>query len=108
MVTIPIIFRTKPVLAIWGTVRYPELNITALGGVATGSMNANDAAIVPPIIKRKGCTFIAIAVTANIGRKILVIAVLDVTSVKKSISSITIITANIIGTVFKKFKFLAE
>ena len=43
--TIPMMFSPKPVRAICGTVMRPEPNTMALGGVATGSMNASDATI---------------------------------------------------------------
>ena len=55
----------------------------AFGGVATGNMKANEAASVACSIKNKGCTVAAIAAMPRIGRIIVVVAVLDVSSVKK-------------------------
>ena len=55
----------------------------ALGGVATGSMKAQDADIVAGIIIKKGCISILMAEAAKIGIIIVVMAVLDVNSVRK-------------------------
>lgn len=57
--------------------------IIALGGVATGIMNAQEADIVAGIISIKGCSPVATATAARIGKIISVVAVFDVTSVKK-------------------------
>jgi hypothetical protein len=50
MISTDIIFIQKPVLAISGIRIYPELNTIALGGVATGNMNAQLAARQADII----------------------------------------------------------
>ena len=57
----------------------------AFGGVATGSMNAQDADIVAGIINSRGCTPMPAAVLASMGMKRLVVAMLDVSSVIKVI-----------------------
>ncbi|KKQ38411.1 MAG: Pseudouridine synthase [Candidatus Moranbacteria bacterium GW2011_GWF2_37_7] len=75
-------FKIKPVLAICLIVTFPELNTIALGGVATGSINANDADKVAGIINSNGLMFIATAIAASIGSKVCVVAVFDVNSVK--------------------------
>ena len=85
MTIAPIIFRIKPVLAISIIRIRPVPNTIALGGVATGSMKANEQERVPGIIKNRGLTFIATAMAARIGRRISAVAVLDVSSVKKVI-----------------------
>ena len=61
----------------------------ALGGVAMGSMNAQDAAIVAGSISRSGFTCSAWAVAAMMGSIMVVEAVLEVTSVKKVMVSTT-------------------
>ena len=55
----------------------------AFGGVATGNINANEAANVAGTIKYNGSTAAAIAAIPSIGRIIVVVAVLEVNSVKK-------------------------
>ena len=62
----------------------------ALGGVATGIMNAHDADRVAGIINNSGCTFVATATEAMIGRIISVVAVFDVNSVRRVIDRQTI------------------
>jgi hypothetical protein len=57
----------------------------ALGGVATGSINASEAANVAGIINSRGLTWIVTARPARMGRIISVVAVLDVNSVSKDI-----------------------
>jgi len=47
-------FRTNPVFAMVGMSRQPLSNMIALGGVATGSMKAQEALNVAGIISRKG------------------------------------------------------
>lgn len=74
--------------------KYPDPKTTALGGVATGSINAHDAATVAETIKIKGCTSIAIAIGYKIGNNIAVVAKLDVISVKKLTDEINIKTNN--------------
>ena len=48
---IEIIFIHTPVLTMSGIRKYPDPKTTALGGVATGNMNAQEAATVAPTIK---------------------------------------------------------
>ena len=43
-------FNQKPVLTIWLILTFPELKIMALGGVATGNMNAQEDANTAPTI----------------------------------------------------------
>ena len=50
-VIIEIMFNQKPTLIISFILMTPEPKTIAFGGVATGSMNAQDAAMVAPIIK---------------------------------------------------------
>src|SRR5690606_27326377 len=54
--TIEMMFITKPFFTISGIRRYPDPKTTALGGVATGSINAQEAATAAPTIKTKGWT----------------------------------------------------
>ena len=48
------IFIKKPERIISGIRKYPEPKTTALGGVATGSIKAQDAAVVHATINKKG------------------------------------------------------
>ena len=50
-IIIEIMFNQKPTLIISFILMTPDPKIIAFGGVATGSMNAQDAAMVAPIIK---------------------------------------------------------
>ena len=61
----------------------PEPKTTAFGGVATGSMNAQEAATAAPTISPKGWILISKAKGANTGKSIAVVAKFDVISVKK-------------------------
>ena len=61
----------------------------ALGGVATGSIKASEAAKVAGNISRRGFTFILTAMPASMGKNISVVAVLDVNSVRKDIIKAT-------------------
>jgi len=49
-----IIFNQIPVLILSEILRYPDPKTTALGGVATGSINAQDAATVALTINTYG------------------------------------------------------
>ena len=80
---IEIKFIQSPMRIISGMRKYPDPKTTALGGVATGSMKAHDAATVAETIKMKGCTLIARAIGAKMGRSIEVVARLEVISVRK-------------------------
>ena len=69
----------------------------ALGGVATGSINAHDAAKTVGIANNKGFSPRPIAIDASMGRKVAVEAVLLVISVKNTIKAITITTKSSTG-----------
>lgn len=66
-----------------GIRRYPDPKTTALGGVATGSIKAHEAAEVHATINKYGLMLKVSANGANTGSIIAVVAKLDVTSVKK-------------------------
>ena len=74
-----------PAFAISEILILPLPKIIALGGVATGIMNAQEADRVAGIISNNGLVFMANATDARIGRIISVVAVFDVNSVKKVI-----------------------
>ena len=57
----------------------------ALGGVATGSINAKLDAMTSGIAIDMGATEIATAMDVAIGKKVDVVAVFDVSSVRKTI-----------------------
>ncbi len=78
-----------PILAISGIRILLLPKMIAFGGVATGIMNAQDAEIVAGIINMKGCRPVATATAAKIGRIISVVAVFEVTSVRKVIEKQT-------------------
>jgi len=61
----------------------------ALGAVATGSINAQEAATVAANIKLNGWTSIIWAMDAKIGRIIVAVATLEVISVKKFTRAVT-------------------
>jgi len=54
-------FIASPFFAITGMVTYPDPNTIALGGVATGSMKAQDAAIAAGTIIKSAVAEIGIA-----------------------------------------------
>ena len=60
-----------------------EPKTIALGAVATGSINAQDALIVAGTMSNRGSISLAKAVAARIGSKRTVVAVFEVISVKK-------------------------
>lgn len=78
-------FNKIPDLTISDIFILPLPNTIAFGGVATGIIKAQDADIVAGIIMRSGFIFIAILTEARIGRIISVVAVFEVSSVKKVI-----------------------
>ena len=57
----------------------------AFGGVATGNINAMEAASVAGIINNNGLIFITLAKPARIGKIISVVATFDVNSVNSEI-----------------------
>ena len=73
----------KPRDTISGIRRYPAPKTTALGGVATGNIKAQEAATAAPTISPNGCTPISRAKGAKTGSSIAVVARFDVISVKK-------------------------
>ena len=96
-INIDIIFITIPLLTISGILKYPEPKTTALGGVATGSIKAHDAATAAPTINTNGCTSIVRAIGANTGNNMAVVARFDVISVKKLTAAIKTKTKTKIG-----------
>lgn len=85
-----VMFKKKPAFIISLIVSPPELNTMALGGVATGSMKAQEAAIAAPA--NNGAVSISkekLRVT-NKGNTILAVAVFDVISVRKLIAAMII------------------
>ena len=69
----------------------------ALGGVATGIMNAQEAAKATGMMSSRGAMPIPTATVATIGRKTAVVAVLDVISVRKTINAVTAATIIRVG-----------
>jgi len=80
---IPMMLIISPTKAISAILIREQPKIIALGGVATGIINAHDAEIVAGIINKSGFTFIVLATDATTGRIISEVAVLDVNSVIK-------------------------
>ena len=80
---IPKKFSTTPTFAILGILMYSLPKTIALGGVATGIIKANDVDIVAGIIMIKGLIFSESASAASIGSIIVMVAVLEVISVRK-------------------------
>ena len=68
----------------------------ALGGVATGSIKAQLAAIATAAVTNKGSKLDCNARTATTGRKVAVVAMLEVSSVRKIIM---VTTSTIIRTI---------
>lgn len=84
-ITIPMRFKTKPVLAIWMTVILLLPKIVAFGGVATGSIKANDPAMVTGSINNSGLVSLLTASPSRIGNRVSTVTILEVISVKKVI-----------------------
>ncbi len=82
-------FSKKPVLNICGTVIRRLEKTTAFGGVAAGIMKAAEAAIVAGIITMSGFSSALAAVAAKTGKSTAVVAVLEVSSVRKLIKKAT-------------------
>lgn len=82
----PIIFKINPVRDMSITFSRFVPKTIALGGVATGNINANDPAIVAGSINNSGLISILIARPAKTGKKVSTVAVLDVSSVKNEIT----------------------
>ena len=80
-----IIFKLIPALIISLISNFPLPKITALGGVAIGSIKAQLAAIVVGITKNIGLISSPIAKIINIGVNVATVAVLEFNSVRKII-----------------------
>ena len=87
--TMTIKFSRKPARAISGRFTCPLPNTIALGGVATGNMNAQLAASAAGTANIKGFSPTLIASAATTGRNAAVVAVLLVNSVRKIIIVLT-------------------
>ena len=87
---IPIIFNQKPVFTISLIFKRLLPKTMALGGVATGNIKANEAAMVAGTIKNNGLIFTATDTAANMGKNVSTVAVFDVNSVKKVMVAMTI------------------
>jgi len=81
--TTPMRFRISPVRIISSILISPDPNTIAFGGVATGNIKAHDADSVAGIISSSGFILIAVAAEPRIGRIICVVAVFEVSSVRK-------------------------
>ena len=86
MTVTPNRFNTIPLRIICSMETRPVPNTIALGGVATGIMNAQEQEIVTGTINSNGCTPTAIASPAMTGNNISVVARFDVNSVSKVIA----------------------
>ena len=96
----PIIFSQMPAFAICGMRIRPEPNTIAFGGVATGNIKAQLAAMVAGIIIVIGAIPSPTAIAANIGTRAVVVATLLVSSVRK-IMKVTPVASSL----FKSSKF---
>ena len=76
-------FRISPVFAMSMILIRLVPKIMALGGVATGNMNAIEADKVAGNIRNSGFILVATPRPASMGSNISVVAVFDVNSVKK-------------------------
>ena len=92
------IFMKNPFFTMSSIFKYPDPKTTALGGVATGSIKAQEAAKVAPTNKKYGCTPTAVANDTNTGNNMAVVAKFDVISVKKLTDAIKINNNKISGT----------
>ena len=81
-----IIFKIKPAFIIFFIDIFPLPNMTAFGGVATGNIKAQLAAIVDGMAINNGLIFMANEKAIKIGVKVAIVAVLEFNSVKKIIS----------------------
>ena len=82
-------FKAKPALIISGIVSFPEPKTIALGGVATGNMNAQLAANTTGIVRATGAMPKATATAPTTGKNVEVVATLEVISVRKIIKVAT-------------------
>ena len=86
MMAIPIRLSQKPIFIIWGRRIKPDPYMIALGGVATGSMKAKLQPIALPSTGGSGLTAAAFDMAMIIGINMLADAVLDVSSVRKTLN----------------------
>ena len=103
---IDIKFIQNPFLIISSILRIFDPKTTAFGGVATGSINAQEAATVAPTSKKNAFTSIVSERATSTGNSIAVVAKLDVISVKKLTIAIRINNKNKSGIALKKFIWL--
>ena len=85
---IPIILSAKPARIISGIENLFAPKTIAFGGVATGSMKAQLAARTTGMVRETGSTPIDTATAPTTGKNVLVVATLDVISVRKKNISI--------------------
>ena len=86
---IPMKFNHNPVRDISRTLSRFVPKMIAFGGVADGIIKASDAEIVAGSINNNGFTSILMAKPAKTGKNVSTVATLEVSSVKKVISSDT-------------------
>ena len=82
----------KPTFAISLISNLPVPKTIAFGGVPTGSIYAQFAAIAAGTMSNNGCTFTATDNVARIGKIIVAVAVLDVISVKNNTNKVITMT----------------
>ena len=87
IIKIPVILIINPVRIILFILTLLVPNIIAFGGVAVGSINANEAASVTGTINIRGLIFKPTAMEAKTGRSIWVEAVFEVNSVRNVIKA---------------------
>src|SRR5690625_3117675 len=85
-------FSHSPADNMCGSLTYPEPKTTALGGVATGNMNAHDAAVAAAVIGKNGWRPRPVDTPASTGMKIVAVAVFDDTSVMNNTMTTTATT----------------
>ena len=95
---IPIILSAKPARIISGIENLFAPKTIAFGGVATGSIKAQLAARTTGMVRETGSTPIDIATAPTTGKNVLVVATLDVISVRNIINVATQSTNTIGGT----------
>lgn len=83
-------FIQSPFFTMSSIFKYPDPKTMAFGGVATGCINAQEAATVAPTNKKSGCTSMACARDAKTGNIRAVLAIFDVISVIKFTEAIMI------------------
>ena len=81
-----VIFNKKPVLIMDLIVTLPLPNTIALGGVATGNINAKLQLMATALASTIGFRFIVAAIDITIGRSIFDVAVLEASSVAKIVT----------------------